>query len=135
MNKMKKIALIFSLLFLFVLDAPAQNKTASVTVSADFKSDGCTMFPDGDYLDCCVEHDRAYYVGGSWTERWRADRKLYKCVAAKRGFKHKIIAPVMWLGVRIGGVPWIPTPFRWGFGRKKPPKPCERKCVNVLTSK
>jgi hypothetical protein len=25
----------------------------------------------------------------------------------------------MWLGVRIGGVSWLPTPFRWGFGQKK----------------
>lgn len=26
-----------------------------------FVSDGCSMFPDGDYRDCCVEHDKAYF--------------------------------------------------------------------------
>ena len=25
----------------------------------------------------------------------------------------------MYIGVRIGGVSFLPTPFRWGFGRKK----------------
>ncbi len=89
-------------------------------VSAEFKSDGCSWFPDGDYLACCVEHDAAYFKGGSWTKRWRADKRLFKCVAAKRGFRHKLIAPVMWLGVRGGGASWLPTPFRWGFGRKQP---------------
>ncbi len=84
---------------------------------ADFKSDGCSMFPDCDYGICCVEHDKAYYVGGSWKQRWRSDKKLYKCVAAKKGFQHKLIAPVMWLGVRAFAVPWLPTSFRWGFGK------------------
>jgi hypothetical protein len=49
----------------------------------------------------------------------RADVKLYRCVRAKKGFHHKIIAPIMFIGVRIGGVSWLPTPFRWGFGKKK----------------
>lgn len=70
------------------------------------------MFPDGDYLDCCVEHDRKYFHGGSWFERWRADNELRKCVAAKPGFFHKPISIVMWLGVRAFEVPWLPTRFR-----------------------
>ena len=120
---MKGITLAFSLLFLFSFSAAAQNKAETVAVekvSATFKSDGCSMFPDGKYRDCCVAHDNAYYVGGSWTKRWQADKKLFKCVAGKKGFQHKIIAPLMWLGVRAGGASWLPTPFRWGFGRKKP---------------
>jgi hypothetical protein len=120
--KMKEITLAFSLLFLFSFSASAQNKSNSVaveTVSAAFKSDGCSLFPDGGYRDCCVEHDRAYFNGGSWTTRWKADKKLFKCVARKKGFEHKIIAPLMWLGVRAGGASWLPTSFRWGFGRAK----------------
>jgi hypothetical protein len=89
---------------------------------ADFKSDNCTLFPDGNYCDCCVEHDKDYYFGGSGKERWRSDKRLYKCVKAKRGWQNKVIAPVMWLGVRIGGVSFLPTPFRWGFGKTKRPK-------------
>ncbi len=118
---MKKIVFIFFALCLFSTGAFAQTDSNSTleTVPANFKSDGCSLFPDGDYLDCCVAHDKAYYVGGSWTKRWRADKKLFKCVVAKKGLKHKIIAPLMWLGVRVGGVHWLPTSFRWGFGRRK----------------
>lgn len=113
---------VFALVFLFSIGAFAQSKTVSAdqTIPADFKSDNCTNFPDGDYADCCVAHDKSYYVGGSRKMRWRADKKLYQCVAAKKGFKHKLIAPVMWAGVRIFGVSCLPTRFRWGFGRKKP---------------
>ncbi len=121
---MKKFIFIFLLLCMFSLSVLAQSgsDSATKTVAADFKSDGCTLFRDGDYRNCCVEHDKAYYFGGSWRERRRADNKLYKCVANTKGFQHKIIAPVMWIGVRGGGVPFLPTPFRWGFGRKRSSK-------------
>lgn len=121
---MKKLFFIILFTSIFSIGAFAQENTKSAieTVPADFQSDGCSLFPDGDYFDCCVEHDKAYYFGGSWKQRWRADKKLYKCVAAKKGFKYKLLAPVMWAGVRIGGVPWLPTSFRWGFGRKKSSK-------------
>ncbi len=112
---------VFALVILFSTGAFAQSKVVSETptIPADFQSDGCTHFPDGDYADCCVEHDKAYFAGGSWKMRWRADKKLYQCVAAKKGFRHKLIAPVMWAGVRVFGAPFLPTEFRWGFGRKK----------------
>ena len=110
---------IIALLFLFSAGAAGQSQPSAetLTVPADFKGDGCSRFPDGDYADCCFEHDKAYYVGGSWKQRWRADKKLYKCVAAKKGFEHQLIAPLMWAGVRVFGVPCLPTKFRWGFGR------------------
>lgn len=118
---MKNFVFIFALTVLFVLNTAAQTNDGAAIKSAPktFKSDGCSLFPDGKYLDCCVEHDRAYFAGGSWTMRWRADKKLFKCVAAKKGFEYKIIAPLMWAGVRLGGVHFLPTPFRWGFGRRK----------------
>lgn len=121
---MKKIILILLLLSVFSVVALAQTKSdvLTKTIPADFKSDGCSLFPDGDYRNCCVEHDKAYYFGGSRRERRRADNQLYKCVAATKGFQHKIIAPMMWVGVRVGGVSFLPTPFRWGFGIKKTKK-------------
>jgi len=120
----KKSFFIFIFAVLFSISAFAQtdSKAANEKLPVDFKSDGCSLFPDGDYRDCCVEHDKVYYFGGSSKERWQSDKKLYKCVAAKKGFHHKIIAPIMWLGVRMWGVSWLPTPFRWGFGRKKSPR-------------
>ncbi len=78
-----------------------------------FRSDGCSCFPDGDWIDCCVEHDLAYWVGGSREERKNADLELRKCVEGKG---HPIIAQIMYHGLRIGGVWWLPTSFRWGFG-------------------
>jgi len=80
----------------------------------EFKSDGCSCFPDGDWVECCVVHDLAYWMGGTKKERENADATLRKCVSADKG--HPITAAFMYFGVRIGGVWWLPTPFRWGFG-------------------
>lgn len=110
---------VFVGLFGFSLSAQDKAKARIEVNFAEFKSDGCSMFPDGDYVDCCYEHDKAYFGGGNWTARWRADKALYQCVVAKKGDEHKFIAPVMWLGVRVGGLPFLPTSFRWGFGRRK----------------
>ena len=132
---MKKISFIFLLLCLFSLPAPAQNKSDSAieTVPANFGSGGCSLFPDGNYIDCCTAHDKAYYFGGSWKERLKADNVLFKCVAAKKGWWHKPLAVMMWSGVRIGGVSWLPTSFRWGFGRNKLRKPGVNKCQKERT--
>lgn len=118
---MKKTILMILLFGLFSNGVFAQKKPKyRIEINpANFKTDGCSMFPDGGYRLCCEAHDLAYFSGGSWTARWRADKELYRCVARTKGFQHKIIAPVMWLGVRVGGLNFLPTPFRWGFGRKK----------------
>jgi hypothetical protein len=97
---------------------PQTNQTR--VMPADFKSDNCTMFPDGNYCECCVEHDKDYYFGGTEKERRASDRRLYRCVKEK---KNGFVAGLMYLGVRIGGVPFLPTPFRWGFGKNKQAKP------------
>ena len=47
------------------------------------------------------------------THTGRAVRKLKKCVAAEG---EEEIAVLMLLGVRVGGTPYLPTPFRWGYG-------------------
>ncbi len=65
---------------------------------------------------CCDIHDQPYARGGSWLDRLFADFDLLFCVW-KGG--HPIWAIVMFLGVRIGGVPWLPTPHRWGFDTKR----------------
>lgn len=112
----------FVLLFSFITLAQSNSSdqlSEAKIIPADFVSDGCSLFPDCDYGDCCEEHDKTYYFGGTSKERLRADKTLYKCVRTKKGFHHKIIAPLMFVGVRLGGVSWLPTPFRWGFGTAK----------------
>ena len=114
--QIRKLLLLFSVTAVLSASGFSQAETARV-MPPEFKSDGCTLFPDGNYRDCCVEHDKAYYFGGPLKERRAADNRLYECVKAKNS---KTIAGIMWLGVRIGAVPFLPTPFRWGFGNKYP---------------
>ncbi|WP_196139057.1 hypothetical protein [Aliikangiella sp. G2MR2-5] len=84
-----------------------------------FTSDGCSSFPDGTikhrklWLECCVAHDKAYWLGGSYQQRKKADEELKQCVEQ---VGEKQIAKLMLAGVRVGGSPFWPTSFRWGYG-------------------
>ena len=55
----------------------------------------------------------AYWCGGSCRDREHADATLRECVA-----QHGPVGmgTTMYIGVRIGGPPWYPVPFRWGYG-------------------
>jgi len=121
----KKAVIICLLTFLFSVSAFAQKSSAENAEPqpdlTEFVSDACTWFPDGNYQDCCEAHDREYFAGGSWKERWRSDKKLFQCVAAKPKFYNKLVAPLMWLGVRTFGGAWLNTKASWGFGKKKKP--------------
>lgn len=119
--------LLVSLCVGVVLSSSGFGQTANERVMPpEFKSDGCTLFPDGNYRDCCVEHDKSYYFGGSFKERRAADNRLYKCVKSKDGKHNKMVARMMWIGVRVGAVSFLPTRFRWGFGNKWPRKEPEK---------
>lgn len=84
-----------------------------------FTTDGCSLFPDGLpnhknlWLECCIEHDKAYWLGGTYDERIAADKTLKNCVQQA---KEPGIAELMLKGVRAGGTPYLPLPFRWGYG-------------------
>ncbi len=84
-----------------------------------FESDGCSAFPNGTpdqqelWLDCCFEHDKAYWRGGTEAEREAADQELHRCVAE---VGEPEVAALMLAGVRVGGTPYLPTRFRWGYG-------------------
>jgi len=117
MRRLILALLITSLLPLLVSTQVADQPTAVRTEApADFKGDGCTFFPDGDYADCCLAHDRDYYRGGTKEERLASDKRLAQCI---RGKGHKYLSKIMFLGVRLGGGAWLNAPFSWGFGQKK----------------
>lgn len=84
-----------------------------------FTSDGCSSFPDGTFthrelwLQCCTAHDLTYWQGGTYSQRLEADNELRQCVAQ---VGQKKIADLMLAGVRVGGTPFLPTDFRWGYG-------------------
>ena len=88
----------------------------------EYTSDGCSLFPDGTledrslWCDCCFNHDVAYWRGGSEKERENADKALRACVLERTG--NKVLADMMYDGVRIGGSPVFPTWYRWGYGWK-----------------
>lgn len=84
-----------------------------------FTTDGCSVFPDGNikhhslWVNCCIRHDLAYWKGGTYDERNLADQTLKLCVANVGQSK---IAAIMMAGVRVGGTPYLPTSYRWGYG-------------------
>ena len=84
-----------------------------------FTTDGCSAFPDGTlehkslWIECCIRHDLAYWKGGTYQQRLDADQSLKTCVA-KVGEPE--IAQLMLAGVRVGGSPYFPTTYRWGYG-------------------
>ncbi len=89
-----------------------------------FKSDDCSGGMSWSYkkatgrrvpwADACVEHDRAYHKGGTAKERVEADKWLLINVA-EAGYPWWGLA--MFAAVRVGGVSWLPTSYRWGFGK------------------
>jgi hypothetical protein len=84
-----------------------------------FTTDGCSLFPDhlpgkGPYCECCVQHDFAYWRGGTSQEREAADEAFRQCV--ERSSHDARLARAMYLGVRAGGSPHLYTWFRWGYG-------------------
>jgi len=84
-----------------------------------FTTDGCSDFPDGTlahkslWLKCCTVHDQKYWAGGGYDDRLSADLDLRACVSS---VGEPVIAGLMLAGVRVGGSPWWPTSYRWGYG-------------------
>ncbi len=106
-----------------------------------FESDGCSAFPDGTleqrqlWLSCCTAHDYAYWMGGTYDEREEADLELERCVAS---VGEPEIAVLMLAGVRVGGTPYLPTRFRWGYAWPylrgyKPITAEERKALKAIS--
>lgn len=88
-----------------------------------FEPDGCSCVPDGPqsnpelWLAACTEHDRLYWQGGSRRDRLNADLQL-KALIKKSGYP--LTSKIYFIGTRFGGTPYLPTPWRWGFGHPWP---------------
>ncbi len=83
-----------------------------------FSTDICTLWPNGipgigAWRHACIEHDVTYWCGGTSAERADADAQLARDVGGWMGV-------IMEAGVRTGGHPCLPTPWRWGYGRVWP---------------
>ena len=87
-----------------------------------FKSDGASFFPDVvdgvNIYPAALRHDIRYWSGlpGDKEARFLADLKLAQDVVLLcKGSVE--LATKIFLGVRVGGTEWLPTTWRWGFGR------------------
>ncbi|HQS58124.1 MAG: hypothetical protein B7Y56_04160 [Gallionellales bacterium 35-53-114] len=113
---MNKIRLIVISVMLALL---AACQVSGPTRLQPFTTDGCSRFPEGTHAhrdlwhQCCTEHDKKYWAGGSAEERMSADEALHACV---KSVGKPEIAALMLAGVRVGGSPWWPSAFRWGYG-------------------
>lgn len=95
------------------IDFCKQQRLNATLPPHPFTTDQCSVWPDGDWQLCCIEHDYAYWCGGSAKQRAQADNRLKHCVKAKG---YPVMGNVMRLGVRLGGLSIWPLPWRWGYG-------------------
>lgn len=113
------IKTVYIVILSLLLAAMAVSPAFAAELKA-FTSDGCSLFPDGTvqdralWCDCCLEHDIAYWQGGTREDRLRADKALRDCVLART--RSRALATAMYEGVRAGGNPAFPTWYRWGYG-------------------
>ncbi|MDP9249384.1 MAG: hypothetical protein M3M85_02675 [bacterium] len=122
-RKFALIVFVLILLFVFV-STPDKASVEDSARAADycsgkekyppkkFTSDVCSRWPDGEWGSCCMEHDIKYWCGGETSDRLAADLEIQSCInKIKPG-----MGTLMFWGIRAGGTPWLPTPYRWGYG-------------------
>lgn len=86
-----------------------------------FTSDGCSVSPDGIpateknqlWVECCVAHDTAYWLGGTKKEKKIADENLGKCIKQKG---YSIVGSLFKNTVDKTGSAKTSLTFRWGYG-------------------
>ena len=119
---MKAINLLILSLVGFLAIACQSTKPTEL---ACFEFDGCTCFPEGTrkepklWEEHCRHHDYLYWKGGTREERKAADLGFREGI---RSEGKPVIAQIAYTGVRIGGTPWLPMHWRWGFGWKDYPR-------------
>lgn len=84
-----------------------------------FATDGCSLWIDGPpgnpnlWRHCCVAHDLAYWIGGTKEQRKQADEAMKQCI---KDAQQPLIASHTYNSVRMGGGPYWPSSYRWGYG-------------------
>jgi len=103
---------------------PSQGEAFSTPrqkILRPFFSDGCSLSPDGltgtsrdqVWVQCCVQHDVAYWLGGTSDEKTQADELFHNCISA-HGFPR--VATLYRSAVGTFGGPANTQTFRWGYG-------------------
>lgn len=104
----------FSLVCLLMVAAPLAASNLK-----PFATDGCSMWIEGPpgnpnlWRHCCVAHDLAYWLGGTKEQRQQADETMRQCIEEAQ---QPMMAGHTFRSVRMGGGPYWPSSYRWGFG-------------------
>ena len=102
---MKNLALAAGLLF-------SVNLYASQSIKP-FETDYCTMFMEGTWGHCCLEHDLRYWIGGTKKEQLQSDIQLRSCVAESGG---DFMANAIYYAVRAGHYSPVKHKYKWSWG-------------------
>lgn len=102
-----------------------QRLNLGTPILRPFNTDGCSTSPDGLLLGedakiwqkCCIEHDKAYWIGGSKELKMNADQQLEQCIS-RTG--HANIGALYHQSVAIFGGPDSKKTYRWGYGWNMP---------------
>lgn len=106
-------------LLLFLLFSCTPQKDYPVPFTTDNCSwwfDGIPFYDPNRWAYCCRRHDLAYWKGGTYTQKVKADNALYSCVVETHTF---IVPTLMWSGVQMFGGPYTGMPYRWGYAWPK----------------
>ncbi len=111
MTRLALVPVLFAILFSASCASQQSNPVA-------FSTDGCSSSPDGTLTDpnrwkqACTIHDYRYWRGGTPQQRLDADRELRDNIVSTGD---PLIAQIYMVVVRLGGSPWLPTSYRWGY--------------------
>ncbi|MBU1557574.1 hypothetical protein KKC45_01280 [Patescibacteria group bacterium] len=98
----------------------AEKNKEEIIPSKEFKTDGCTLWPDSffDYQwgELCVEHDISYWKGGTSEERLISDLRFKNSANAVMSYS----GDIMYVSSRIFGGKYSPFHWRWGYGWSYP---------------
>ena len=89
-----------------------------------FTNAGCAFFPtvsfstETDVSRCCLEHDMAYWHGGTEDERWAVDEAFRECLISITGSEK--LAEMIVDAARLGGTSHFPSWYGWGYGWRPP---------------
>lgn len=78
-----------------------------------FETDYCTLFMEGNWGHCCLDHDLSYWVGGSKQEQLQSDLKLKSCVAEAGG---EFMGNAIYYAVRAGHYSPVKHKYKWSWG-------------------
>ena len=115
--------LLICLLFSFVELKNSLAEEKKTPKLMPFTTDGCSVVPDFNFVNCCKIHDLHYWAGGTEEQRLAADEEFYQCILKETGIE--AVASVYYWGVREFGGPNPENPYAWGYGwepRREEPK-------------